>query len=866
MTNVYAVSAFGLNDCVADPDGGLKKSGFYVADAVLPKRAFDQIRTGDEAEQERVHTGLYWPPEARVKPGQPLRRVPIPVAWSLLVDAGGSTVPVRWNVGEGVSIPFATILAAHLQSLLHDSGFDAENDSRAVIAIPDYLDEYHQEMLLQAFGGVRHKISLVWRTVAAAMEWLDKAMPEDLEPGDWMLVAYMGPDGMEFMSFELREEDCGGHRFVLPVRNRPRHSPGPAGWQWACSLAAKADPICSIDHGAFWQTFTNFPELWAAIAGRSWKKQELPRAWSTADGWRYWHPTQDLFAESVSCGTENGDLLIDLLKTSSSILPRKRESKGKTWGQHLAASLNRALFQRNGRLRGAVICGPLCPAKTQAWIQKAHINLPCRQDARSDTLWLASAEVDPVAAGARLFGRRLTAELPTYLDTLPGLALYAEKVGGGLEWMDIVEAKECAGGQAYTRSIPDRFFLKKQTDALHVYMRKDTHESGTESPYRYGEVKFPSIPARDVKLTIEVEMRPASGLARVVIVPEKEETFQGRARVFDYSNMVRVEEKDLPEPALRWPETLHYEVADSEYAFADTRFKSFIALSEDVSRKYFLQKLDEMKKVLCSSFFDRDTNLYETRKRIDENGISGSEYGNTYVKAIASKIETRADEFLYSLNPSPESITYVLRATWLWGKTPKSISDYLMQFFLTYKGDTYGNDWRYFAEAASRCFTGKQHFAALFNAIYRRSKSGVNNSFTLQSSKALARVLAYREDAYDALESDMAVHFAKRAAEAIRKQVKKRTIANIFFQGALLFLTLLRFRIKEPEFMDPENPRDVSLFNEVESCLKKAREIVRNQPNRLAQIDWLIQGIVDFMYSKGKSGLISAIASEAGGD
>ena len=82
MTRVFGVSAFGLNDCVAKPNGGQKTSGFYLADAVLPKRALGQIRTGDEAEKERVHSGLDWPPEARVKPGEPLRRVPIPVAVS----------------------------------------------------------------------------------------------------------------------------------------------------------------------------------------------------------------------------------------------------------------------------------------------------------------------------------------------------------------------------------------------------------------------------------------------------------------------------------------------------------------------------------------------------------------------------------------------------------------------------------------------------------------------------------------------------------------------------------------------------------------------------------------------------------------
>lgn len=866
MTRVYGISAFGLNDSVASPGDGLKKSGFYVADAVLPKRALGQIRTGNEAEQERVHSGIYWPPEARVKPGQPLRRLPIPVAWSLLVDSGDTTAPVRWNVGHGVSIPLADILSAHVRGLMHENAFDADNDSRAVVAIPNHLDEFHQEAMLQAFGTVRERISLVWRAVAAAMRWLDEAMPENLEPGDWMLVAYMGADGIEFTSFELREEVCEGRRFLLPVRNRPRQSPGPAGWQWACALAVKADPICSKDHGAFWQAFTNFPELWAAIAGLQWKTQELPRAWSTGKGWRYWHPSLDLFDEATRCSIEGGGLLHELIKTSCSIPLRHRESKGKTWGLHLIGSFNEALQQRQGRLRGAVVCGPLYASTAQTWLQDVHINLPCLQEARPDTLWLPNAAVDPVATGARLFGQRIAAGLPTYLDTLPGLAVYAEKPGGGLEWVDVVEAKECAGGQAYTRNIPDRFFLKKQTDALHVYLQKEAQENDTETPYRYDIVKFPSIPDRDVKLTIEVEMRPASGLARVVIVPEEEETFQGRAKIFDYSRMKKVDARDLPEPALRWPETLHREATISEDAFKDSRFIRFIDLSDSVLQSEFLQKLDNVKIALYSSFWNAETNSYEIK--IDENGLTGSQYGNEVMKALAAKIESRADTFLRSLIPNPETEKYIVRSTWLWARTPNAIIDYLTHFFMINSQNKYGATWNYFAESASRCMTKKKNISTLFNAIFKRSKSGIKSLslFPIQSSRSLARVLSYREDAYDALEDDMAVHFAMRAAEVIRKQVRNRNIANSFFEGAFLFLTLLRFRIKEPDFMDPENPRDANLFKEVENCMKEARAIVQNQPNRLAKIDWLIQGIVDFMYSKGQSGLISAIASEAGGD
>lgn len=201
MKRILGISAFGLKDCVATSDQGCTATDFYLADAVLPQSALGHILTGDDAEEERIHSGLLWPPEAQVTPDAPLRRVPIPVAWSLMVDAGDR--PVRWNAGKGVSIPLANILAAHIKGLTGTS-FETQGDT--VVAIPDHLDEFGQETLLQALGGSRNGVKLVWRPVAAAMAWLDQARPTDLATDDYMLVIYMGPDAMEFSTFGLRKK------------------------------------------------------------------------------------------------------------------------------------------------------------------------------------------------------------------------------------------------------------------------------------------------------------------------------------------------------------------------------------------------------------------------------------------------------------------------------------------------------------------------------------------------------------------------------------------------------------------------------------------------------------------------------------
>lgn len=48
MKRVLGVSAFGINDCIAQSGASCHEQGFYLADAVLPMNPFGRIRTGKE--------------------------------------------------------------------------------------------------------------------------------------------------------------------------------------------------------------------------------------------------------------------------------------------------------------------------------------------------------------------------------------------------------------------------------------------------------------------------------------------------------------------------------------------------------------------------------------------------------------------------------------------------------------------------------------------------------------------------------------------------------------------------------------------------------------------------------------------------
>jgi len=922
MSRVHGISAFGINDCAITPGGTCTTSGFYLADAVLPQRALGKIRTGDEAEQERVHSGLQWPPEARVNPDTPLRRVPIPVAWSLLVDAGDS--PVHWNAGNGVSIPLAHIVAAHINGLLDENIQEQASTEKVVIAIPDHLDEYGQEALLQAFGANRNNISLLWRPVAAAMTWLDQISLMDLAENDYMLVIYVGPDGMEFTTFGLRAQNHEGKRYVLPVRNRPVRSPLPPGWEWACSLSNAADPICEKDYGAFWQTFTNFPETWAAIAGTGWDMNNLPQPWSTEIGWKQWNPLESLGTEALDCKVCQSAILRQLLKESCTIPPADRQSSGETWIEHLQNELKLAIGEREGRIRGAVLCGPLAPRNLPAWISDAELPLKASQVASPNTLWLANSCNDPIAEGAHLFGERLAAGKPTYLDTLPGFAMLTQRQGR-LDWVDVVESKECEGGKPYSNEIPDRFFLEKSTSSMLVYLKKEIHEhtgvrpdrptpqiypvdmiepienrvknfgnldaflnssawvdmqsfrdyaeeyahwfywkpAASKSPFRHGELIFPSIPKQNVKLTVNVEMRPASGLAKVEFLPEKEESLMGRSRTFDYSRMKPVAEEDLPELPLQWPETLQIQTTNDPRALDMDSIFNFTHLPDDKTNTEFLSRLESVKVALYNPVFTGVNSV--PLKRINENGEAASIEGNRIIKQIIQKINSRFAVFTSDRTPIANKQKFIGRTSWLWAATPPAIVTYVEKYLRAHRGTRYDAYWNIMIESASRCFTKPEQFNLLFSAINERAVRGQGNKFPIQSMRSLSRILTYREDGWRGLDSTMSKRFAGAAADIICKEVGSENIHQRFFQGALLFLSLLRFRIGESSFMDPENSYDTITFDQIEGCMREAINIVqrRDNGNQADRIEKLIESIIEFMHSRGQSGIIADIAAFA---
>lgn len=440
MPDILGLSAFGLGDTCAGTIS-LRINAFHPSAVIFPRTWRGAFQTGRDASESRIEAGMNWPLEARVTEKTILRRVPVALLWSKLVVDGDRLS--YWTPGQN-NIRFSTgdAIEAHLAGLLKRAEW---RDQSVVVAIPDTLDEMGQEEILRAFGERRGDVQLLWRPVAAAMEWLHGVGTDfRIHSGDWMLVIYLGPDLFEFTPFGLQADGETG--YPLPVRSRGIKNTLLTGMDWAWSCCPGNTP------GEIWQQVLRFPEVWEALVRPT--PPECRHLWSRGDGsWKIWNAKQDLLPKRLARADTSSWL--------STQIGRKDAGSGAVWDSFFSTLLKQAMSKRQegGHLRGVVLCGPLAPYVKPAWLNP--IALGVARLPSPDTIWISDkTDSDIIAEGAKLYGERLRDNLPTYLDTLPPLKIMTQDRRKHRLWTD-----EGHIALAEAPTFPDEYWVR-------VYCRK----------------------------------------------------------------------------------------------------------------------------------------------------------------------------------------------------------------------------------------------------------------------------------------------------------------------------------------------------------------------------------------------------------
>ncbi len=919
IKEIFGCAAFGLADQVINFEGDRTGESFFLGDAVLPANSSGRIRTGVAAEEERIHSGLNWPPEARVGRDVPLRRAPIPCVWRGLLEAGDRSA--RWNVGRGVGFTMSRILSAHIGRLLEESG--CKPTDMAVIAIPDALEEFGQEALLRDLkvAGFEN-VQLLWRPVAAALSWLSKldqknAFTTDASRKEHIIVICLAPDGLEIVTFQLHRKEYEGAVFVIPVRRRPDIPLPLTGFDWAANIIETLYP--DLEDGAFWQAFTNFPHVWEAMSGRPFSSNI--NVWSHQGFWNLWKPTEALRQAAMNVPTDPNCRLRNLLANSCRLFEAKRESEGNSIGKRLEALLKSALESNtDSRLRGVIVSGPLCPPQLPDWIQSMSSDLKSRGIVKEaslspelDAVWKAH-KTDALADGCAEYGRRLDLGLPTYLDTLPQLSALAEQRGEHV-WVDLLNAETCEGGKPFKPDpIRGKFAIQAGAKHLQVYLKKGhargsrdfgssedksprkftipenkraeiefkvreagaydnaikifhniEHEAGCYArklarelfgnPFRRAEFPLPAAPDKSMPVDISVEIRPASGLAQITLSPSSPDDAAFLRGRQIFLDYSTMEEADPPPPPAR--------------GWPDAvRIKVDPYATFQKVHKYEINKflnatpedpgyMHAVDDIKAALTAPIFIDGAEFLMAMDQDGLAGTEEATRQIDRIAKKAEGDFPNVMQA-----DKRKFVTRVSCFFAKTPKSVVQEIRKYI---KRRPYGQNWNYGVEAAGRCFLAEEDFAFLYDEIFKRIRSDHHNPFPIESARALWRSLSLRKNSPKAMTYERAKTFTGEAVKIMEQETRDDNYKNKFFQAARLFLFLLRFRTVKPDFLDPDNKLDSDIFERTLNCLRAAeRYFSRANVPGTDRARELVIGIEKFMRYEGSNDILAILDDLAG--
>ena len=790
----------------------------------------------------------------------------------MLVDAGDR--PARWSTGPGLSFPVTRILAHHILAAL---GAEAKQADEIVLAIPNDLDEYGQDDLIRELLSLMRtrdlgnsRVRLVWRPVAAALAWLEKTQDhfpaQALQPDDLLLVVHVGPDCVEVVPLRLREREFEGRRYIVPLREPPRRPIPLSGCDWAASLAEPTAEPGEV--GALWQAFTQFPEIWEALAEKEWDDDALPRAWSLGQRWALWDPNQTLRDRFWHVEARVSTLLSDLACRREE---RDGDPRGDlTWVEFLKQETEAALEVYGGRLWGVVLSGPLGSSGIPPWLASLEAQMKGRglkavrsSEPRVGAIW-ALSEGDAVPKGALIYGQRVAAKAPSYLDTLPRLEILAER-RFQYDWIPLVDAPECEGGETYERSIERQFLLRRDSTSLSVYLRK-----GSSKTHKKATFQFPYSPDRDMPLSVNVEMSPASGLAKVELIPESKEFLGGRRVFLDYSTME--ETSGLPARRIGFPETVdyfRYPIGSGDERILSRRFQRAAEryLQADASAREYgpaLGALGRLLKPTYNSLQGTGTSL------VDKNGKASTERGQRAIDAVSAKMDTDLQKLLGIPRENEFKISETVQtASWLLGGAPKQVVEYLTEVLLA------GNQAMGLVYSAGRCLAEERALAVLFQAASDRFRQvgGLRQELPVHWSRALRYVLEMREGAPRAMTNEQAQLFLRQIVSRMRRELGKirrakgQNVFHSFFDAAKLFVYLLRYREKNMSFLSERDEENSEIFAQIIEILDSAKGLFegkwKRHPNA-QKARALIDEIVKYMHFEGTENIVTVLAELAG--
>jgi hypothetical protein len=488
-TGFGAASASGWKEAGWDVSG----SRLLVADAA---RAFGVSATPLVAALGTPHPARWLAGEDAIRCAPEVQRVTAYQAWSRIEDGGGRVPPA---VRELYALSAALSLATNGE---HAPGAAA----RLAVAVPDYLDEAQVHTLRTVLPSATARTTIVWRSVAAALDWRARGDASGLAEGDPLLVLDLDAPAASATLLEMRLDTRESADPTVWERVPPER-PGDA----ARRAVAREIELAMVHDALARHTSGELDE--ANLYG--WAARVVDEGWVEAvraSPGRLHFIAGKIGSDDARGFAATGEQLLNPWRTRRILEERLVE-----WLSAVRAGTTWALAMATGRRPRALVLSRLCTDyDLRAMVAVVLGKVLPELDAQ--ILHDAAA----CARGALVFVQRDAAGLPTWRDRLPDLYL---DVRGG-DRVAVFRASAIAPGQLVAHDAGE-FELPAGTGARWYEFPLTRQQRGGEPLPQRLWLEHSSFPlAKPARVRIRVQFRYADDAFTIRVSPIGDAPFE----------------------------------------------------------------------------------------------------------------------------------------------------------------------------------------------------------------------------------------------------------------------------------------------------------------------------------------------------
>lgn len=703
-------------------------------------------------------------------------------------DAHHAREPSGPSPEENSTLPVSDVnagLEAALRALAGHSGGD-----RTTLVVPDTLSQEGQDRMLQlARSALPGERELLWRPVAALIGWAHDLSHDDLTDLDGATVAYVHLDAaaVSVSVLATRVDTVAGFPLLVPQRSGRGLSLGPF----------------EVVKDAFEQI------VLADLDGSQHDSVSVAALGADERPWRVLFGHK---AQAALVPTQSGYLWLNETPPNAQIAHQ---------------ALNNWVLAIQDQLEGVDADAILIDGAGAAVnLGDRTLGVAMRDELAQSSVPTYAITERTAALGGAAYGWRLAHGWPTYEDVLPHLRIVVKEARDWV-WKDLVpDDQVVAGGQQYGPRTIEGFRVDKDATELKYAISR-----GDEPLVRQTITPLPFTTQRQHEVDLVVTQNPGQGSASVEVRPKENAEALGGKVFLRWDTM---EETGLsPEAflesyesdgALGYPDTSRFEchaMAWENY-FVLECLEDLERLDADNSRMPIVLKQagEALRSKLSIDWIKYQRPGGPTYGIFDSDGNIPADIVDRRpdVEHLIANTKNKLGEiyeYALSQNASSKLASELLRrsaiaGSWMYAQAPACSLDFARQTLSTHGTlpTLLRRNRQYGINVAGRAFSTVPDMQIAFSefAGYYKQK----NKLTNERMKAARQMLFFREDAPQALTLQMAETLAEAAVDVMAGEVQKRNLKHRFFNAAAMMVGLLRFRIVDADFLDPNDESGLS--------------------------------------------------------